>query len=295
MKIRYVLAALILICRAAWSQEILGEYKWQDLKTIPTNATLAQMDGRQVLKIENTNDAPLQINLLTIEKPRITSAVYELTGEVRYDDVKGDGYLEMWNYFPPVKPGLPEGEYFSRTLGDAGQMGKISGTSDWREFSLPFDRTGASGPPTRLRFNLVLPGRGTFYIGPVKLLELPKAKSASEMIYPNEWWSAPMTGKLFGWGGGVVGCLGGLCGWLAAKGKGRAFVIAILAGLTVLGTVLGVGGLLALGLGQPFFVWLPMLFTALLLLAVCPAHLRHFRRRYEELELRRMAAIDASA
>jgi hypothetical protein len=294
MKMKYVFGALILVCRAAWSQDVLGEYKWQDIKAIPTGATLAQMDGRQVLKIENTNDGPLQLNLLTVEQPKITAQMYELTGEVRYDGVKGDGFLEMWNYFPPDKTDLSEGAYFSRTLGDFGPMGKISGTSGWREFTLPFDRTGASGPPTRLQFNLVLPGRGTVYIGPVKLIQMPKARSASSLIYPNEWWDGRAAGKLFGWGGGLIGCLGALCGWLAAKGKARGLVIGILAALTGLGAVMGLTGLMGLALGQPLFIWAPMLFVALLLLAVCPVHLRQFRRKYEELELRRMTAIDAS-
>ncbi|MDB6021144.1 MAG: hypothetical protein JWQ04_1001 [Pedosphaera sp.] len=286
------LTVLMLIAQAGWSQEMLGEYKWQELKALPKGATLS--DGGGVLRIENTNDASLQVNLLTIEHPKVTAQVYELTGKIMYEAVQGDGFLEMWNYFPPVKPGLPEGEYFSRTMDDRGPMGKISGTSGWRGFVLPFDRTGVTAPPTRLQVNLVLKGRGTVYLGPVKLLGLPKAKSATVLFYPNAWWSAPMTGILFGWGGAVIGCLGGLCGWLGGKGKARGFVLAVLSLLSGLGVVLGIGGLVAVALGQPFFIWLPMLGTAVILVAVCPINLRVLRRRYEEIELRRMASLDAS-
>lgn len=295
MKIMSSVAALLLLGQTGWGQDMLGEFKWKEMKELPKGASLTQVDGRDVLKIENTNDTPLQINLLTITNSKITATVYELTGEVRYDDVKGDGYLEMLNYFPSQKDGLPEGEYFSRTMDESGPMGKIAGTSGWREFTLPFDRTGAAGPPTRLRFNLILKGRGTVYFGPgVKLMQLPKVKSGFGAVYPNAWWEPPTTGTVFGWGGAVIGCLGGLCGWLAAKGKARGFVIAVLWALTGLGAVSGLSCLIALSTGQPFFVWGPMFLLAVLLCSICPVNARHFRRRYEDLELRRMASMDAS-
>lgn len=294
MKTLFCAIAIGLLAQAGLGEELLGTYKWSEIKTLPRGATVVQVDGREALKIENTNDAPLQVNLLTIFNPKITAQIYELVGDVRYENVKGDGYLEMWNYFPPNQPGLPEEGYFSRTLGDSGPMGKITGTSGWRDFTLPFNRTGASGAPTRLQVNLILPGHGTVYIGPVKLLQLPKAKSASGMVYPNSWWSAPTTGKIFGWGGAVIGCFGGLCGWLASKGKARGFVLAVLAIFTGLGVASGVAGLLALAAQQPVFVWSPLIFSAVILASVSPFNLRQFRRRYEELELRRMASLDAS-
>jgi len=200
----------------------------------------------------------------------------------------------MWNYFPPDKTGTSEEGYFSRTLDDSGPMGKITGTSDWREFELPFDRTGASGPPTRLQVNLILKGRGTVYIGPVKLVQLPKEKGASSLVYPGVWWTPMAMNKIFGWGGGVAGCLGGLCGVMGNRGRARGLVVAILMGMTVLGVGLGIGGLVALAMGQPVFVWGPMLFCAVILSSVCPVNLRNLRRRYEEMELRRMASLDAS-
>ena len=156
------------------SAQTIAEFDWQKLKEaggllggIPLN-----LDGRTVLKIENTNDAPLQLTIFKIEKPRIQSATYAVLGEIKYDNVQGSGYLEMWNYFPPVSPGLPEGQYFSRTLGEAGSgpMGRISGTSSWRPFALPFDRTGTTNSPTRLEINIFLPGRGVVWLGPPRLM-----------------------------------------------------------------------------------------------------------------------------
>ncbi len=152
MKLTLSLAALLLTAANVHSQQTLIEYKWADIAQQGGwhGAVPVTINGREALKIENTNDAPLQITLLTITNPPVTAVLYELTGEVRYDSVQGDGFLEMWNYFPPAKSGAPEGQYFSRTLGESGEMGKISGTSDWRQFGLPFNRTGAAKPPSRL-------------------------------------------------------------------------------------------------------------------------------------------------
>jgi hypothetical protein len=283
-------------CTAAWSQQTLTEFKWNDLAqaTLLHEAVPILLDGRSALKIENTNDTPLQLSLLTIAKPKISAQMYAVQGEVRYTGVHGDGFLEMWNYFPPVKPGLPEGEYFSRTLGESGEMGKISGTSDWRPFSLPFDSTGASGSPTRLQINLVLGGRGMVYLGPVKLVQYPGAKSAFHGGSANAWWSDNTAGLVDGLGGGIIGCLGGLIGVLCSMGKGRGFVIALLRILTGLGIILGVAGITALFQHQPYAVYYPLLLTAVLLLALCPGLLSTAGRRYQERELRRMQSLDAS-
>ena len=149
-------------------------YDWERLRDDGKllGGTPVKLDGRTVLKIENTNDAPLQVTILKIERPAITSTTYAVLGEIKYENVQGSGYLEMWNYFPPLSPGLPEGQYFSRTLGEAGSgpMGRISGTSSWRPFSLPFERTGMTNVPTRLEINLYLPGRGVVWLGPPRLM-----------------------------------------------------------------------------------------------------------------------------
>jgi len=157
------------------SEQVLTEYDWAGLaaKGQLLGGTPVQVDGRSALKIENTTDAPLRLSLLKIEKPPVTSMHYAVTGEIEYKDVHGPGYLEMWNDFP-------EGNCFSRTLGDSGPMGRIAGTANWRTFSLPFDRTGTANPPTRLEFNIFLAGRGVVFIGPLKLIQLMESKQISD-------------------------------------------------------------------------------------------------------------------
>lgn len=115
------------------------------------------------LKVDGTGQGSA-VTVLTIERPSIKGPRYALTGQVRYEGVEGAGYLELWSHFPDGS------QYFSRTLGDAGPMMKLQSTSGWRPFTLPFDATGAP-PPTRLVFNVVLPGRGVVYLGPLRLVE----------------------------------------------------------------------------------------------------------------------------
>src|SRR5262249_8964656 len=104
------------------------------------------------------------VNVLTIDQPGITASNYALSGQVRYEQVDGVGELELWNHFPTG------GQYFSRTLGETGPMQKLHGTSGWRSFTLPFDAKDAPAP-TRLVLNVVLPGPGIAYLGPVTLTE----------------------------------------------------------------------------------------------------------------------------
>lgn len=144
----------------------LSEYDWADLAAegrlgagVPE-----KQNGRTVLKIENPNNEPMHVRLFTIEKPNIESMRYALSGEVRYENIFGKAYLEMWSDFS-------EQRFFTRTLGDpSGPMSHLSGSSAWRKFTLPFDRTGTKGAPTRLEVNLFLP-RGVLFIGPLKLTE----------------------------------------------------------------------------------------------------------------------------
>jgi hypothetical protein len=208
-----------------------------------------------------------------------------------YQDVRGDGYLETWNFFPPLKPGSPEGQFFSRTLGVSGEMGKISGTSNWRPFVLPFNRTGASGPPTRIEFNLFLPASAAVQLGALELVEFPDGSSGAET--PGAWWSDQTAGWIGGMGGAVIGCLAGLLAWLASNGRSRSFVVRTVQVLIALGGLLGIGAIAALASRQPYAVWFPLVLGAALLLGILPPRLREFRRRYEELELRKMASVDA--
>ncbi len=156
--------------------QILANYDWQQLADANhlLGGTPVQIDGRSALKIVNDSTQPMQLGLVRIASPAVIGTRYALTGEVKYEGVEGAGYLEMWSCFASPQPGAPEARYFSRTMGapGSGPMSKIAGGSDWRSFILPFDRSGTANPPTRLEFNIFLPGNGTVYIGPLTLEQL---------------------------------------------------------------------------------------------------------------------------
>lgn len=276
-----------LMATATAQTQLLG-FDWKN-STVPGGTVITQ-DGTSVLKIENTSGLPLTVRLMTVSNPPVTAQFYSIVGDIKYANVQGDGYLEMWNYFPNGNAALPEEQYFSRTLGVSGEMGKISGTCDWRRFSLPFDRTGASSPPKRLEINLVLPGNGTVYLRPMSLSE---AASSSPSKTSAGWWSEGQAGLIGGIGGSVIGCFGALLGTLCGFGKARRFVLTTTKILSALGVLLALAGIVALVQKQPYAVYYPLLLGGFICAPVFGVNLRTVRKRYDDLEIRRMTSIDA--
>jgi hypothetical protein len=297
MKKPLLICLTLFLALSAIAQEpkpkVLGLYYFDQKDDLVT------LDGKSVYKIENTNDTQLQIQLVKIFKPRLSTTAYAITGQIKYDNVQGAGYLEMWNVFPPEHPGMPEGRYFSRTLDDSGEMGKITGTCDWRDFSLPFDPTGASGPPTRLEINLILPGRGTVYLTPVKLLKYSagfslSSKSDSSNSGAAGWWPANAAPWVGGIGGPLIGLMGGLLGWLSQKGMARVFVLTAWKCAVVFGLVCLIATIIAVIVGQPWFVAMPLFVFGLVNAVVFSTTWSAARKRYDEVEFRRMASMDAT-
>ena len=232
------------------------------------------------LKIEGGAGAPATVAI--IERPAIKGPRYAVTGQVRYEGVEGTGYLEMWSHFPNG------GQYFSRTLADVGPMMKLQGSSEWRQFTLPFDATGTP-PPTRLVVNVVLPGRGLVYLGPLQLMDgIPGASGASG------WSVDRAAGLIGGVAGSLVGCVGALIGVLASRGRARRFVTIAIVSLAIAGSLAFAAGVVALNRSQPYAVYYPLLLIGFLAVVI-PLSLRpSIRRRYDEIELRRMRAHDLS-
>jgi hypothetical protein len=295
MKTTIMIGLLLGLVRACPGQQTVAEYDWKPAAGAGqvSGAVPVSMDSRAALRIANTNSTALRVQLLKIEKPPVSKTFYALVGEVKYEQVQGDGYLEMWSCFSPPKPGQPEVKAFSRTLGESGEMGKLAGTSDWRPLMLPFDSTGASGPLVRIEVNLVLPGKGVVYLGPLKLVEYSGSPYDRRGSSAGAWWSGRTAGFVGGISGGTVGCLASLLAWLASKGRARPFVVGASVLLIGLGGLSAAAGLVALGLKQPYEVWFPLLLLGVLLLAIVPVRLKQFQRHYHELELRRMTALDA--
>ena len=112
-----------------------------------------------------------QYQLIVMPQPGISSPVYALRGMIRYKDVEGDAYLQLNNDFGD------NGVFFTKSLAPSGPLGKISGTSEWRPFALPFyvnqgDMAGAGDlVPVELTLSLHLPGSGSVAIRNVRLFQ----------------------------------------------------------------------------------------------------------------------------
>ena len=226
---------------------------------------------------------PRTIEVLKIESPGITRTRYALAGQVRYDAVEGTGYLEMWSEIPG------RGAFFTRSMDGAGAMGTISGSSDWRAFALPFDATGAP-PPAKLTVNVVLPGRGKVELGPMRLVQY--APSEDPTAESGAWWGPRTAGLAGGVAGSVIGCIGALIGILAPRGRGRAAILALLKAMTAFGAVCLAAGVAALVKSQPYAVYYPLLLLGSLAFVLPLGLTPVIKRRYEELELRKMTAQD---
>ncbi len=236
--------------------------------------------GAAALQLRSPS-AGASFHLATIDRPTVAAPGYVVTGEVRYDGVEGQGYLEMWSMFPDG------GQFFSRTLAPGGPLAALHGDSKWRRFQLPFLINGTNQLPSRLEINLVLPGPGTVWLGPMQLERLPLVASAGRA-----WWNGPSS-NFAGALGSLLGLVGGLVGVLAGRGKARRLVLSLIVGMVAVGVGLALLGGLATLIAQPRDGWYSLVLvgglSAVVGLSVLPA----VRRRYAMEELRRIQARDA--
>lgn len=109
--------------------------------------------------------------LVVLPQPGISLPVYALKGMIRYEGVEADAYLQMNNDFGE------KGIYFTKSLAAAGPLAKISGSSDWRPFVLPFYANqgdhfdGVPLIPVEVTLALHLPGAGSVSIRDVELFQ----------------------------------------------------------------------------------------------------------------------------
>ena len=271
------------------SQGVLKKISWRALQD-EGKINIGELAGES-LKLENPTGHTKTFKLLSLRKPGITAPVYGITGALKYENVEGIGYLEMWSHFPGNKA------YFSRTLGATGPLQSIQGSSKLRAFNLPFYVRDESGwlpdRPERIELNLVLPGRGTVYISAVTLFEERTDDHYSVSKSDGAWWSNRTSGIMGAMSGGVLGLLGAVIGILSSRGKGRRATMGVLWLMLILGACCLVAGIVAVILQQPYRVYYPLLLIGILATALPAALMRTVRRRYENLELRRMSAVDA--
>ena len=273
MKTLLVAISLLLLSCSALAEELVSPVSFAE-----EPLTVSAMAGEQ------------QQLLIELPDPGISSPVYALKGMLRYADVEGEGYLQMDNHFGE------QGTFFSKSLAPAGPLGKITGSSDWRPFTLPFyansgdQADGAAPLPEKLTLSLYLPGSGTVSIGEVGLYQY--ASGEDPLQQAGQWFST-RNATLFGAvGGSLIGLWGALIGVLSSRGKARRFVIGSAYALLVFGVASVIGGVTALATAQPYAVFYPLLLIGVILVAVIGKMRRGLSARYEQLELKRMQSMD---
>lgn len=286
-----LIVSLVFFTSAPLAEETLGEVSWTDLQAkgnLKCGSVLPADDSApfERLEIANPSGEALTAEILTIERPGVTRSAYAIAGQLSHQDVEGKGHLEMWSFFPDG------GFYFSRTLGEIGPMKHLEGSSDWRLFTLPFFIGEDPRRPQKLVLNVVLPGRGTVWLGPLHLVQYTEGEGMSAA--PRRWWSDRTGGIIGGLLGAALGCLGGTIGMLAARAKGRGLAMCAMKAAIATGAGLLFVGIVALARSQPLGVWVPLLILGALWAAVPAATVSRIRRQYEQVELRKMKAKDAS-
>ena len=112
------------------------------------------------------------------------------------------------------------------------------------------------------------------------------------MAETTPWWDAQAAGWIGGIGGAALGVCGGVIGILCGLGRGRTVVLAMVWILLAVGALALAAGIIAAVTGQPYAVYYPLLLDGSLVTIIVGANYRTVRRRYEQIELRRMQAAD---
>jgi len=288
-----LILSMVVLTSACLAEETLREIKWSDpnLRGKLTAGEVIEPNAYcpfAQLRVQNSQNEKKTFAILTINDPCITTASYALTGQVRYEGVEGPGYLELWNHFPDGKM------YFSRTLGDSGPMQSLSVSSGWRTFTLPFyigDTTKMR--PVKLEFNIVLPGRGTVFLGPLKLVQFEKDKSVATSGAKNAWWTDRTGGWIGGITGSVIGAIGSIIGISCWLGIARKLCFSLLGLMFTFGVISLAMALVALIFSQPYAVYYPLLLVGILCVSMPPlSFYTGIKQRYEQIELRKMHAMD---
>ena len=310
MKKLFQISLMLLLAATANAQqskppEVLREFDWKD-GVMSTHSQIVSMDGMSVLKIENTNDKPLRVLLLAITNPSLIQKANTIEWEMKCENVRlPAGFRlppqmfftslenDLWgirdnftNYpnvclfekFPPQAAG---GDNITNYQGDY-----FDSTKNWDKYYFGLRRAPYDNQtrPDELKLEIFLPSNGTVYLRPIKLLGMTNNS--------NSWWSPQQSGLIGGIGGSIIGCFGGLIGWLVSKGKARKFVLAATTSSIVLGILLIIAGLVAAILKQPYSVWYALLLPGVILVLVFSLNLHSIQRRYDELEIRRMTSVD---
>lgn len=285
MTTKYCAFLLLLLALPAQAEQLVRNV---DLTSDRQSESLQVDDG--TLRISALSGQPQQV-LIELPQPGISGPIYALKGMIRYEGVAGDGYLQLDSHFGD------EGTYFTKSLAESGPLEKISGSSDWRSFTLPFHASSGEGAmartltPEKLTLSLDLSGAGIVFIRDIALFQYADGEDPLASTAP---WLSGRTATLIGAvGGSAVGLWGALIGFLTSRGRARGFVFGSTNLLIAFGIAGLAGGIAALAAGQPYAVYYPLLLIGIILIFVLGSLRRTLPKRYEAMELQKIRAMDA--
>ena len=132
-------------------------------------------------------------------------------------------------------------------------------------------------------------------ISHLQVFELEADEWTDAMTVEGAWWGNRTAGWIGSVLGPLLGLMGALVGTLSGLGRGRKFVIGICWSSIVFGVVCLVVGLVAVAVSQPYVVYFPLVLIGVLSTVIMSSILPTIRRKFEDVELRRMEAMDVSA
>jgi hypothetical protein len=260
--------------------------RWPELqgqgKLLGGQVQSAGENGWQSLRIGNAGLAPMRCPIVTLDHLSPTSNNIAVEGQMQYEKVAGDAYLEMWTI-------LPDGRrFFTRTLAETGPLQKITGTSGWRSFSLPFSFLDQSPKDVILEISIFMPGAGTVNIGPLRIVNL----SPDVFREHHAWWSNQTGGWIGGGLGTAIGMMMALATVFSRRGVSRKPIMVILFVIFALGVICMAAGIVAVIETQPFPVYYPLLLIGLMTMVATPIVYVGARRLLRQFELRKIQAMD---
>lgn len=121
-----IAALCILIITTAGAETVLRRITWENAPAETTYGTIIEdsAGGRQparCLKVMHPEAEAATLTVLSVDAPGIEEAAYALRGQVKYEDVDGKAYLEMWNVFENGD------RFFTRTLSATGPCSGFRG------------------------------------------------------------------------------------------------------------------------------------------------------------------------
>ena len=235
MKNLFVYLSLLLLSFSVSAEELLRSVSFSE--AVESGALRAgDLTDGETLTVTAEPGKQFQ-PLFELADPGIRKPVYALKGMIRYENVEGDGFLQMDNHFGSM------GTFFTKSLAPRGPLGKISGSSDWRPFVLPFfansgdQADGTSPVPEKLSLGLFLPRSGTVSISGVGLYQF--AAGEDPLQSAGQWITERNATLLGAIGGSLLGVWCAVIGLISARGKARRFVL----GSATILLLVGIGSL----------------------------------------------------